>query len=180
MTIQFRRVSGAVLTAAVTALLVFAATGCGKKEGAGELPTFDMGFALRLGPLTFTALNTEWRDQLEASTGARIPKNRFLIINISATNGGGEETGIPLLTLVDAKGNEFREEEKGDGVGNWLGLLRPLKPADTMQGALLFDVPPGAYKLRVRTTGDPEKEVAAYVSIPFQIDTAPPAEKAPI
>jgi hypothetical protein len=129
-----------------------------------------MGSQVAVGALTYTALETEWRDGLDSDKGPRTPKHRFLLIKVTITNGGGTESYAPLLYLVDGKGQEYIEEDKGDGVQNWMGTLRLLGPAQTSEGMLLFDVPQGSYQLRVSTGGDPEKEVAALVTIPFRLD----------
>jgi hypothetical protein len=173
------RVTRTAIIVALAALAMFAVSGCSRKLSDADLPTFEMGSQASIGPLHFTALSTEWKDQIDAPNGPLVPKHRWLLINVTITNSGGQDASLPMLTLVDASGTEYKEEEKGDGVSNWLGLMRLLKPADTTQGSLIFDVPAGPYKLKVRSGGDPETEVAVYVKIPFQIDAAP-VEKSPI
>ena len=144
--------------------------GCNRQGRSSKDALFQMGQPVNVGSLTYTALESEWRDTLETPNGSRTPKNRFLLIRLSVTNGGGVEAGVPLLNLVDAKNNEHLEEDKGDGVQQWFGLLRLIKPGSTDEGYLLFDVPPATYRLRVSTGGDPEKEVVALVDIPFKLD----------
>jgi hypothetical protein len=155
-------------------LLLFAAgvvlSGCGDTKRARQEQKYQMGQVVSLGSLSYTAVETEWRDFLDGQEGRRLPKSQFLLIKVVVTNGGGGEVSLPLLTLIDAKGASHLEEDKGDGVPQWLGLLRLLKPAESEEGTLLFDVPPGSYRLRVSTGGDPEKELAGLVEIPYQLD----------
>lgn len=145
-------------------------SGCGRMGRSSDEKKYQMGQTVSLGAITYTALETEWRSSLDGNDGRRTPKNQFMLIKVMVTNGGGSEAGLPLLTLIDGKGNSYLEEDKGDGVPQWLGLLRLLKPAESEEGSLLFDVPPGSYRLRVSTGGDPEKEIAALVEIPYQLD----------
>ena len=139
-----------------------------------------MGQPVNVGSLTYTALESEWRDSLDTVNGPRLPKNRFLLIRISVTNAGGSDAGFPLLHLVDSKKGEHIEEDKGDGVEKWFGLLRIVKPGSTDEGYLIFDVPPASYRLRVTTGGDPEKEITALVEIPFKLEGAQQGPELPI
>lgn len=174
MSIQFPRFLRAVAGGAgVAALLVMWGCSTAKTTGAAGV-TYAMGSPAYAGPLTVTALEAEWKERLESDAGPREPKNRFLLVRITVTNGGGTEQALPLLNLVDAKGDMHLEEDKGEGVQNWLGLLRILKPAQTEEGYLIFDVPPAAYKLRVSTGGDPEQEMVALIDIPFKLDAVVP------
>jgi hypothetical protein len=124
-------------------------------------------------PFIYTAVDQEWRDQLTGIDGVRSPKHRFLLVSLSITNSGGEEAAVPLLEMEDSKGNTYAEETSGDGVPQWLGYLRRVKPANTEQGRIVFDVPAGAYKLRVSSGGDPEQEKYAMIEIPFVPDKSP-------
>jgi len=150
------------------------------KQATHKETKFQMGQPVALGSLTYTAIETEWKDSVQTPTGTRMPAHRFLLIKVTVTNGGGSEVTVPLLSLVDAKGQTYLEEDKGDGVPQWLGLLRILKPAQTDEGFLLFDVPQASYRLRVTTGGDPEKELSALVEIPFQLDAIKPSGELPI
>ena len=145
-------------------------TGCKTSLRSSSSGTYPLGSQAALPPLIFTGLETEWRDQLESPEGPRMPKDRYLLVTISVTNSGGETHGVPMLTLEDSKGNSYPEEQKGDGVPQWLGFLRTIQPAQTERGQLLFDVPPGAYRLRVTSGGDPETEKSALIELPFNPD----------
>ena len=62
---------------------------------------------------------------------------------------------IPNLTIEDDKGKHFEEVSNGEGVPQWVGYLREVKPADIVQGNIVFDAPPAHYKLKLADeTGD--------------------------
>ncbi len=153
---------------AVSLLLV---SGCSRKTGdTGK--SYAMGEGAKIGQLTYTVVETEWKESLDGSLGHRLPKNRFLLVNVSIANNGEAEAGVPLLTLIDANGVEFREEDKADGVASWLGYLRRVAPSETLSGRILFDVPPGGYKLRISSGGDAETETTAVVDLPYRADAS--------
>src|SRR5262249_5819508 len=60
---------------------------------------FQMGEKVALGPLTYTVIQTSWKNQLGDGFKVRTPQHRFLLINISVTNGGGKEVALPLFKL---------------------------------------------------------------------------------
>lgn len=130
-----------------------------------------MGERVTVGPLTYNVVETAWRSQLGDVLRIRVPEQRFLLITISVTNGGGKEISVPLLTLENQSGKDFRETDQGEGVDNWFGLLRDLRPAETQQGRILFDVPLTSYRLRLTDGGDSGVEKYAWVEIPLRIDT---------
>jgi len=103
----------------------------------------------------------------------RMPQNRFLLISVSATNGGGSQVSVPMLELEAPDGKIYKELENGEGVDNWFGILRTMEPAQTLQGRLLFDVPLSSYRLKL-SDGDSVSGHFAYVQIPLQIDADPP------
>lgn len=152
---------------------LIALAGCSQSRRDPILPTFPIGTQVTTTPLVYTIVDANWETELGTSGGPRLPKNRFMVVTLTVTNSGGSEAGVPLLSLVDSKGNTYMEEQKGDGVTQWLGFLRVMKPAETDQGQILFDVPPGAYKLRLSSGGDPEQEKAALVDIPFMAEKDP-------
>jgi len=160
-----------VIGTAVALALMLSGTACSKGGDTGKV--YEMGNAAVVGPLSYVVQGTEWRDLLDADTGQRVPSSRFLLVNISVTNKSAGEVSIPLLALVDAQGKEYPELDKGDGVPQWLGLLRSVQPSQVDSGILLFDVPPGSYRLRISGGGDVEHESTALVNLPFTVDSVP-------
>ncbi len=144
--------------------------GCNKAQNLGRLE-YPMGERVRLGPLTYNVVESAWRSQLGDALNIRVPDQRFLVVTISATNGGGKDISIPLLSLENDHGQTFLESDNGAGVENWLGLLRTLNPAQTQQGRIVFDIPLASYRLRLTDGGEPGSEKFAWVEIPLTMDT---------
>ena len=132
---------------------------------------FQMGDRITAGPVVYSVIQTVWRTQLGDIFKSRVPENRFLMITLSATNGGGREISVPLLTLEGDNGKEYHELESGDGISNWFGLIRTISPAETRQGNIVFDVPLTSYRLRLTDGGEPGTEKFVWVNIPLRIDT---------
>ena len=154
-----------------TALLLAAMFTLGAcEEPPVPAPTsYGMGDRIRLGTLSYVVVSSQWRTQLGEGFQVRSPSNRFLVVNMSVTNGGGSSVSIPLLKLVDAEGNEYRELQDGSGLTNWMGLIRTVEPTDTLQGRLLFDVPLTSYTLEIPDIEDETLERFAAVEIPLDL-----------
>jgi hypothetical protein len=157
--------------AAALALLWLAA--CGQRQ-ANPSRVYRMGERVQAGPLIYNVFDAQWKTELGEGAQARSPKNRFLLIQLTVTNSGGTETFAPPLKLEDARGNAIAEDPGGESVPNWLGFLRKLAPAQTEQGRVLFDVPVGAYRLRVADGSiDPTQEKWALIDIPLRLEPEP-------
>jgi hypothetical protein len=156
-------------------LLALLAAGC-RGPVTTSKAEYQMGEKVPAGPLTYNVVEKVWRTQLGEMFQIRMPQNRFLLVSLSATNGGGSEVSVPLLQLEGPDGKVYREVENGEGVDNWFGILRTLEPAQTQQGRILFDVPLASYRLRL-SDGDSVSERYSYVQIPLQIDADPPVER---
>jgi uncharacterized protein DUF4352 len=151
------------------AILSFVLAGCATPQNPSGTE-YQMGERVVLGPLTYNVIESVWRSQLGDALKVRIPDQRFLVLTISVTNGGGKQVSVPLFTLQNQNGQTFRESENGEELDNWFGLLRNLDPAQTQQGRILFDVVLSSYRLRVTDGGDPGTERFAWVQIPLRID----------
>jgi hypothetical protein len=153
---------------AVALLAVFALTGCSQKNAARI--DYQMGENVPLGPLTYDIVQTSWKTQLGDSFKLRFPQNRFLLVDISVTNGGGGDVSVPLFTVENSSGQSYMEVANGEGVDNWFGLLRNINPAQTQHGRIVFDVPLTSYKLRLTDGAGPGVEQYAWVTIPLRMD----------
>lgn len=142
--------------------------GCGAPEKASKT-SHAMGERVQVGPLVYTVLEADWENELGDGANPRIPKNRFLVIHVTVQNAGSKELTLPLLTLEDDKRQETLELDNGQGVEDWLGLLRQVTPANSIQGRIVFDVPVAPYQLRLTDAADLEDERTAYVSIPLKL-----------
>ena len=141
--------------------------------------TARMGENLTVGSLVYNVIETEWKEQLGEGATGRLPANRFLLLRLTVTNSGGAETIIPAMTLFGPGGVEHREITDGTNVPNWLGMVRNIKPAQTEQGTVVFDVPVGSYSLQVSSeSDDPERELLGRVDIPLKLESESPAPSA--
>jgi hypothetical protein len=137
---------------------------------------YNMGEKVPVGHLSYTVFETQWLTHLGEGPTARVPQNRFFLIRLSAVNGGSNDAAIPSLTLEDDKGQKYEELSNGEGVPQWIGFLRTARPADSVQGNIVFDVPPGHYKL---TMTDEDQSHGARVDIPLSFGAETPEVLAP-
>jgi hypothetical protein len=156
------------LPAALAALLFL--NSCGPSKD--TVKVFDMGSRVEVGHLIYTVFETQWLPQIGAGDTARVPKNRFFLIRLSAVNSGSEELDVPNLTLVDDRGQTVEEMQDGDQVPQWIGFVRRVKPADSIAGNVVFDAEPKHYRLRV-TDENGEKPALVDIPLNFNADTAP-------
>ena len=140
---------------------------------------YSMGERVPVGQLTYSVVDTSWKGQLGDGYQVRTPNQRFLLVTVSVTNGGGSQISMPLLQLEGANGQMYKEVNNGEGVDNYIGLLRNIAPAQTLQGRLLFDVPLSSYRLRVVDGVDPAFEKAAWVKLPLNLDGDAPLVSLP-
>lgn len=74
-----------------------------------------------------------------------IPKNKFLIIDLSIKNAGKVAISLPQLKLIDEEGRVFEQLEfmKTYWIKNYFFLepLKKLNPLDSFGGVIVFDVP---------------------------------------
>jgi hypothetical protein len=157
-----------VLIAAVVFGLLLAA-GC--SSGPDKIRTYPMGERVELGHIIYTVFETEWMTQIGSGLDAKVPQNRFFLVRLSAANSGNADVLVPGMTVVDDNGNAYTELTNGDGVTNWLGILRQAKPAEAAQGNVVFDAPPRHYKLRLTDEND---QKAAFVDLPLTFNAQAP------
>ncbi|SPE38771.1 conserved hypothetical protein [Candidatus Sulfopaludibacter sp. SbA3] len=162
------RVSSVVLrVAALSAVLM---SGCSQKP-TFVVRTYQMGEKVALGPLIYTVFETQWLTHIGVPPDERVPQNRYYLVRINAVNSSGADVMVPNLTVEDDKGTSYPELGMDIGAPQWIGALRQVHPADSVAGNLVFDCPPGHYKLRVLDdTGDK----AALVEIPLTFTSETP------
>src|SRR5579883_2115287 len=121
---------------------------CSKSEATNEpARTYQLGERVNLTPLIYAVFEKQWAAQFGTGSEARVPKTRFFLIRVSITNNGSSTAFVPNMALQDDAGGSCPELEDGDQAPHWLGYLRSVKPADTIQGNVLFDCEPKHYKL---------------------------------
>jgi hypothetical protein len=150
-------------------------TACSPQAQA-PLSTYVMGEKVQLGHLSYTIFETQWMTHLGDGANARVPQNRFYLVRMSAVNGGAGDAAVPNPTIQDDHGTVYEELSNGDGVPQWAGYLRTAKPADSVQGNMVFDAPPGHYKLKLT---DETGTKAAIIDIPLSFGAETPEVVAP-
>jgi hypothetical protein len=157
-----------LLLAAVIAALSLNA--CSDKP-AFPVRSYPMGDRVTLGHIIYTVFETQWLTQIPQDPTPRIPQHRFFLVRLSAVNSSASDVVIPNLTIQDDHGKTYEELSNGEGVPQWIGFLRHAKPADSVQGYIVFDSPPAHYKLRVTDETD---ERAALIDIPLSFGAETP------
>src|SRR5437870_5028501 len=120
----------------------FALISCGDSEKSGPVRTYNLGERATVGHIVYSVFETQWLYQIGQAPDARIPTHRFFLVRLSAVNGGGGELTVPSLSVVDDNGNSYPELSDGTGVPQYIGFLRRVRPAESVQGNALFDAPP--------------------------------------
>lgn len=142
----------------------------GCSDGRNSEPkTFKMGEEVRIGSLVYTVLDTDWLDQIPDTPTPRLPQHHFLSVRLSVTNSGTAVSGVPALTLTDARGNFFSEISDAKSLTEWLGYIRSIRPSETLHGRVLFDAPLGPYKLKLSDDSDPDEQKTANVDLPVEL-----------
>src|SRR3954452_17300583 len=134
-------------------------SGCGSRADRSLLGTFRMGEKVQVATLTYIVLETEWKNSLTPDGTGTAPKDRYLIVRLSAQNTGNAAATMPTMELVAPDKHTYTELTQGiQDVPNWLGLLRNVQPGKTEQGRVVFDAPIGAYKLMISDTSETGSE----------------------
>ena len=145
-------------------LALLALVSCGDSEHSFPVRTYSMGEKVELGHLYYQVFETQWLTHIGDGAESRVPQNRFFLVRLSAVNSYGSDVIVPNLMLEDDSGNSYPELSSGDGVPQYIGYLRNVRPADSAQGNALFDAPPRHYKMKL---SDETGEKIAYVDIPL-------------
>jgi hypothetical protein len=138
---------------------------------------YRMGEKVQAGPFIYNIFETKWAEKLGEGPQARTPAHRFLIVRLSVVNSGAEAASVQPLKLVDESGGVHQESMDGQDVPHWLGIVRNLKPADTLEGNVVFDLEPKTYKLRLDDGVDSGK--VQMVELPLQFEANKPLTPSP-
>jgi hypothetical protein len=154
---------GRLIVAACFTLLA----GCGRKP---VTPMYQMDERAEIGSFVYSVLEARWAQQLGDGPSPRLPRSGFLLLRVSATNGSARDFTIPQMTLVASTGQEYQELSDGEGVADWIGLLRDVEPLETKTKWVLFDVPRADYRLRVADDAfDPADAKTALIEVPIRL-----------
>ena len=158
-----------LLAAAIAAFLL---SSCGDSaEKPFPVHTYSMGERITIGHINYQVFETQWLTHIGQGADARVPQHRFFLVRLSAVNGYGTDIIVPNLSIEDDNGNTYPELSSGEGVPQYIGYLRNVKPAESAQGNALFDAPPRHYKMKVT---DESGEKIAYVDIPLSFVSESP------
>jgi hypothetical protein len=160
------------------AFAVLSQTSCSPRDDeAPSAHVYQMGERVSIGHMIYTVFERQWMTQVGEGVDARVPQNRFYLVRISAVNSGGANAIIPTISLVDDAGGSYSEIENGDGIPDFIGALREVAPAESLQGNLVFDVQPKHYKLKLT---DEDGKQSALVDIPLSFDSDTPEVTTPL
>ena len=138
-------------------------SGCSGTTGR-QTKVYQPGEKAVVEKLTYNIVDTQIAPKLVDDANPRFPQSRFFIVQLAVSNSSNRPMPIPSMTLVDDSGKVYNELADGSGVLRWLGIVRNVDPAQTEQGAILFDAPAVHYRLRL--TDDTDKE-DIYVDLPL-------------
>ena len=134
-----------------------------------DAKVYQMGEPVKTGPLVYNVLDTEWFDQLGDPAAPRLPHDHFLAVRFSVTNAGSLTSGIPPLTVVNNQRVTYAELNEANALPEWIGYIRTVKPAETVHGRILFDVPTGDYRLKVTDDAEQENQSSATIQMPLEL-----------
>jgi hypothetical protein len=159
----------ALLLAVVAAATLLSS--CGDSGERFPVRTYNMGERVSLGHIVYVVFETQWLTHMGEGADARVPQHRFFLVRMSAVNSYGSDVIVPNLMLEDDNGITYPELSSGEGVPQYIGYLRNVKPADSAQGNALFDAPPRHYKMKI---ADETGEKIAYIDIPLNFVSETP------
>jgi hypothetical protein len=153
------------------AIAAFFPTACSLSEKSYPVRTYNLGERVDLGHIVYIAFETQWLTHIGEGPDARIPENRFFLVRMTATNSLGTDVMVPNFSVEDDNGKSYPELSDGQGVPQWIGFLRNVRPAESAQGNVVFDAPPRHYKLKL---SDETGDRIAYIDIPLSFGAETP------
>ena len=150
----------------LTLIAALSLAACSPSTAKKDAKIYASGEKATVGPLTYSVVDTAYMPLLgDDPSNQRTPVNRFVVVDVSVTNGGNADANIPPMTLIDDSGKTYPELGDGAGVPRWLGVVRNVGNAQTESGQVLFDAPAKHYRLRL--TGELDDDVS--IDIPFTL-----------
>ena len=163
---------------AALCVVIAVAVSCSSPANQKVVRNYNLGERVQVGPLIYTVFETKWLTQIGNVVGtARVPTNRFFLVRINIVNSGSQEASAPPLSITDDSGQTLAELSNGEGIPQWAGYLRSIKPANSLQGYIVFDAPPRHYKLNLNEELDENK---VMVDIPLNFVQEAPEISLPI
>src|ERR1035437_5349864 len=145
---------------------------CGdSEEKASPVRTYSMGERATVGHVIYVVFETQWLTHIGTGADARVPEHRFFLVRLNAVNSLGSDILVPNFSIEDDSGNTYPELSSGEGVPQYIGYLRSVKPAESVQGTALSAPPPRHYKMKI---ADETGEKVAYIDIPLSFVSETP------
>src|SRR5262245_56182897 len=125
-----------VLLAAVSAACMMLSSCADSEEKREPVRTFNMGERITLGHLVYVVYETQWLTHLGEGVDQKVPKNRYFLIRLSAVNSSSNSASVPSFSVEDDTGKSYPEigGDEAQGVPQYIGYLRRVKPAESVQG----------------------------------------------
>jgi hypothetical protein len=140
--------------------------GCSSSTPRKDAKLYQAGEKAQVGKLLYSVVDTQFAPTIgEDANNQRTPQNRFVIVQVSISNSGTEDSAIPGMTLVGDDGKTYPEIADLTGVPRWLGVVRKATADQTEQGVIVFDAPAQHYRLRL--TDDLDDDVSIDVPLSF-------------
>jgi hypothetical protein len=147
------------------AVCLIVLAGCSGGPPPRQSKTYGEGEKAVVDRLTYSVVDSEIQTRLgDDANNARIPRNRFYIVQVAVSNSSNSDLSIPPMTLVDDAGKTYPELVDGSGVTHWLGVVRKVSPGETERGSVVFDAPASHYKLQLT---DETSDSDVYVDMPL-------------
>src|SRR3954454_21774512 len=106
---------------------VVALAGCSTAP-ARATKVYQTGEKAEHNKLTYSIVDAQIFTRLGEEQNARIPQNRFYIVQLSVSNSGNQTSPIGAMSLVDDSGKVYPELADGTNVPRWLGVVRNVEP----------------------------------------------------
>ena len=151
------------------AALVLGLAGCSSDspDRTEQVRVVQAGEKAPAGHLTYSVLDSQILTQLQLeSESPRVPKDRFLVVQLAINNSGNTDANIPGVVLESDSGTTYNELTDGNGVQGFLGVLRHVGPGQTARGAIVFDAPAAHYRLRFADE-NAENEILADLPLTY-------------
>ena len=155
------------MLAATAVLALLSVFSCGETKKESSAKPWQMGEKVPLGPFTYSVIESERKTELTTSKGRLDPKQRFLVLQLTVSNGSTERKALSFLQIRNDKGEEFPEVQDLEGMPGWMGILRDIPPAGSVTGNIVFDAPLGHYRLVLNDGGAAGEERTSLVDLPL-------------
>jgi hypothetical protein len=131
-----------------TLLCLCGCSGSGTSAKSDEVRVVPAGEKAIVGHLTYNVVDSQIMAQLGDEAQPRVPRERFLLVQVAVTNNSNVDNPIPAIELISDSDKTYDEQTDGTGVTNWLGIIRHVGAGQTERGEVLFDAPAAHYKLK--------------------------------